>query len=337
MTSHIETLAATCAASASKTDASGMAAEHAAEIASAGLYDLEANGAPFSARAEALRRLAHNCGASAWMAASGARAAAHVMQISAKARADVGAGFIATATAPTGAILKRDGEMATVTGVWPAVAGLAYAEWIILDGVRDGETLVSVIVPTKDLNATPYPYFGGLRGLSWRSVEARSVRVPAHRIGAALNQDVTIDPLLGAVLGAAEGVYALYTTSTKARISGVGGHAVARFTQVQARLAESHVELKACRALYGQLLADADAGRATPEMLRDQAYIVRTAMAAAHRLLSQMGAMGLSETNPVQRQFRDLRAFASAPAFNWDRNLAAFGRAELGVDTPRAV
>lgn len=336
----VATLAGEFAKSAAKTDESGISADQVAQLGRAGLFKFGLQNAPFSTRAESLRALAQTCGASAWLAATGARASGHAAHISAQGLADIGAGeaFCAIAAAPQNATLTRAGGVIKVDGVWPAVGGLDHADWVVLDGVRDGDALVSIIVAAKELQTADYLYFGGVRGVKWRKAEAHSVVAPAHRIGPPLDGGARVDPLIGAVLGGAEGVYTLYTTSTKARVSGVGGHAVARFTQVQARLAESHADLKACRALYADLTARADAGQADAEALRDQAYIVRKAIEAANRLLSQMGAMGLSEANPVQRQFRDLRTFASAASFNWDNSLAAFGRAELGVgDAPRAA
>ncbi|MCR6646086.1 MAG: acyl-CoA dehydrogenase family protein [Terricaulis sp.] len=331
-------LAEAFAKSAATTDRSGYPAEQAAQLAQAGLFKTHA--APFSVQAEGLRALGQVCGASAWFAATGGAAVAHAAKTSAEALAEIGAGdrFCTIASAPQSATLTRSGGGIRLDGVWPSVGGLDHAEWVILDGVRDGDQIVSVIAPISALKASDFLYFGGVRGVKWRKLEASAIEIPPHRIGAKLDASARLDPLIGAVLGGAEGVYTLYTTATKARISGVGGHAVARFTQVQARLAESHADLKVCRALYAALLSAADAGEADAETQRDQAYIVRTAMAAANRLLSQMGAMGLSETNPVQRQYRDLRVFASAPSFNWDASFAAFGRAVLGVeDASRAA
>jgi len=41
--------------------------------------------------------------------------------------------------------------------------------------------------------------------------------------------------------------------------------------------------------------------------------------------------MGLAETNPVQRRFRDLRAPASTRGLDWTQQMPAFGRHELGL------
>jgi len=45
----------------------------------------------------------------------------------------------------------------------------------------------------------------------------------------------------------------------------------------------------------------------------------------------QMGAVGLADSNPVQRHYRDVTAMATQIAVNWDRGMMPFGRLALGL------
>ena len=69
------------------------------------------------------------------------------------------------------------------------------------------------------------------------------------------------------------------------------------------------------------------------ESMRDRAFITRSCADAVHRLVRQMGAIGLSDGNPVQRQFRDITAASAQIGLNWDRNMGTYGKWALGVPT----
>jgi alkylation response protein AidB-like acyl-CoA dehydrogenase len=283
------------------------------------------------------RALAQGCGATAWLAVSFAEAAAALARLDAPAAKDVGAALIASASFSEGAHVEKLGAHFVVSGVWPSVGGLAHAEWILLGDLSFEGKPLQILVPAKDVMIEEIEYFGGLRGVKWRRVVVETISAPAHRVLHEAPAPSAV-ALLGALLGTAEGAYRDYVRGTRARVSGIGGKAVAQFTQVQARLAESQADMKALCALYEDVLRNSgDASEAAMvEAARDRAYIARRAVEATNRLLTQMGAMGLSETNPVQRRFRDLRAFASAPGFHWANQMAAFGRNELGIEAPGA-
>lgn len=316
-------LAAGLKQQARSTDEKGLSGEQVALLTEAGLLQA----ADPVTIMEIGRALAHGCGASAWLATTFASAKA-------VAGASTEGEALITSAGPSDQHLleDRDGQL-VISGVWPTVGGLDHAEWILLSGLTWKDQLVTVLVSAAEAVATDYPYRGGLRGLAWRRVELKGA--PVRLVSTEADGRIAADGsalLLGALLGVAQGAYDDYVGSTRARISGVGGQAVAQFTQVQARLAESHAELKALAALYADVLnrtASGDADHA--ECVRDRAYIARKSVEAVNRLLSQMGAMGLAETNPVQRRFRDLRALASTPGLDWTQQMPAFGRHELGL------
>ena len=51
------------------------------------------------------------------------------------------------------------------------------------------------------------------------------------------------------------------------------------------------------------------------------------------RLVRQMGAIGISDENTVQRHFRDVSAMATQIGVNWDRHMEPYGCWMLGVPT----
>ena len=92
-------------------------------------------------------------------------------------------------------------------------------------------------------------------------LSVRDLSVPAHRtIGATElfgigETSSAVLPywefqVLAPLLGCAEGAYHNYTSSTRKRVGGTTNAAVARFTQVQQRLAEVSARIKSARLLY---------------------------------------------------------------------------------------
>src|SRR5690606_12020301 len=128
------------------------------------------------------------------------------------------------------------------------------------------------------------------------NVTARGVTVDASKVAPTdkvLASGVGANRLLGVLVGCAEGGYADYLRMTRARITGIGGAAVATFTQVQARLAESHADMGTVTHLYDAIVGDLDDRDAASRVMRDRAFLGRKALDAVTRLVRQMGAMGL--------------------------------------------
>jgi alkylation response protein AidB-like acyl-CoA dehydrogenase len=316
---------------ARNTDSAGVPPEQVAALREAGLI----GASDAATQMEIGRALAHGCGATAWFATACSAGATVVARMDKAAIKDVGDSLVIPARISEGARIERARGSFLISGVWPAVGGLQHAPWVLLFGLEGDDGRYCALVSASSLNSEELTFFGGLRGLGWRRLEAKNLEVPAHRVFAMPDSDDWT--MLGPLFGTAEAGHADYVRGTKARISGIGGKAVAEFTQVQGRLAESSADMKALRAIYADVLAKTKAGNdASVECARDRAYIARRSVEALNRLLSQMGAMGLAETNPVQRRSRDLRAFAASPGFTWNAQMAAFGRAELGITKPAA-
>jgi alkylation response protein AidB-like acyl-CoA dehydrogenase len=297
----LDALAPTLAENARRTDSEGVSADAVAALRDAGLF---AASLPAADRLEAGRRLARSCAATAMLADGFADTARLGLP-----------GLAVWAGRPEGVVM----EGGQISGAWRTVAGVAHAQWLVLDGLDAGR---AAIVARDQVQVEAGPYLGGLRGAGWSRVSAR---------GATVERTVDFAPddgrLTGLILGCAEGALADYVKMTRARVSGIGGQMVAQFTQVQSRLAETEAELKALGLLFEGLKADPEA----PDAARDRTYIARKALDGVTRLVRQMGAMGIGEANPVQRRYRDLRALVADPSVSWDDHMAAAGRRSLGI------
>ena len=146
--------------------------------------------------------------------------------------------------------------------------------------------------------------------------------------------------MIGPVLGCAEGAFNEYLAATKKRIGAMTGVTVAEQQTVQVRLAESSSELDCARLIFDKItdvmhragierriLTDED----NAVLNRDRVYLTRLCYNAVQRLVSQMGATAIFDTNPVQRHWRDLSVMASQMGVNWDMNMTAYGKYALGL------
>lgn len=285
---------------------------------------------------EAARGLAHHCASTAWLLAEHDEARRLLAGFPAAAREAAGDGLIAIARAPRAATWS-DG---TLRGVWPTVGGLVHADWLLLMGIADASGQpVAALVPAKAVSAQSYAYLGGLRGVGWQQVEIDGLAVVADHVApTATLSGLGPNRLLGSLIGCAESGYRDYVRMTRTRVTGIGGAAVVNFTQVQSRLAESDAELAGAAGLFEALAARIGEGQGDDARARrDRAYIAHQSLNAVTRLVQQMGAMGLAETNPVQRRYRDLRALAADAGFAWDENMASFGRELLGIGEQAAA
>lgn len=320
------------AQNASEADKSGVSADIVAQLRAAGLLDALAP----SLRLAADRALARACAATAWIAAELGEGAALARAVAGTAPD----GLTTVARYSDDARIEAAPDGFVVNGTWQAVGAVSHADTVLLiaPGAPDRDALVA-LAPRDALDVEAYHYLGGLRGVSWHKVTARDLPVPAANVGparAVMLAGTGANRLLGVLVGCAEGGYDDYVRMTRARIAGIGGAAVATFTQVQARLAESHADMGTVRHLHDAILRDLDGAAGddgiASRIMRDRAFLARKALDAVTRLVRQMGAMGLAETNPVQRRYRDLRAIGADDGFAWDAQLAQFGRRELGIE-----
>ena len=280
--------------------------------------------------------------------------------------------LVATASARANGTLRKVDGGYRLSGHWRFASGVDHSEWTMVTAPIEEDGMVSTephffhraLMPTKDIEIVDSWHVAGMKGTGSKDVKAHDIFIPEHRLmsaadsfgrnppGAAVNTDSYLyhvpfmayfgNSLLGPILGATEGAYHDYCEITRVRTSALFGSSVAEQTPVQMRLAETAAEIKAARLIY----EDANAflhqlGVKNQEITheqkleaeRDRAYVARLCVSAVTRLVRQMGAMGLADSNPVQRHYRDVTAMATQIAVNWDRGMAPYGRMALGLPT----
>jgi 3-hydroxy-9,10-secoandrosta-1,3,5(10)-triene-9,17-dione monooxygenase len=280
--------------------------------------------------------------------------------------------LIVTASAQTTGVIKRTKGGVIADGVWRFASGCDHADWINVngeiineDGTKSGKH-VRLVLPASKVNIVDTWHVAGMKGTGSKDIQFNAVFVDDDHVldsptnfgagppGAAVNPDgylydVPFAPyfsswLLGPILGAAEGAYETYRAMTKGRVGSMVQYTstVAQMPTVQERLAESYCEIEAARALYdkhNKFLHERGAARlniAVDEFIdsgRERTYIARLCFNAVHRLVRQMGAVGIYDSNPVQRFYRDINVMQNQLALNWDVHMLNFGRRQFGLPT----
>jgi 3-hydroxy-9,10-secoandrosta-1,3,5(10)-triene-9,17-dione monooxygenase len=246
---------------------------------------------------------------------------------------------------------------------WVMVSGIVEDEDGMPLEVGDLTGLVRVLMPATDITIVDSWYVAGMSGTGSKDIFCDNLFVPEYRVcdarksfqkgpaGSVVNShylyDVEFMPyfgnsLLGPLLGCAEGAYAEYVAATRNRKGALFGDTIAAQTPVQQRLAETAAEIRAATQMIdnaNKMLHERGAAREAfePEELLEQGldrtFAARLLLTAVTRLVRQMGALGLFDTNAVQRHFRDISAMTTQIALNWDRHTTPYGQWQLGVPT----
>lgn len=330
-------------------------------------------GAGWGLQIEVARMLSRACGSTGWLACVLSTHALMVGRMAVAAQHDVWDpdpdALIATGSARiAGSAEPVDGGY-LVSGAWRFASGVDHAQWTMVPapvaGLGEGPAaLRQCLLPVAEYEIVDDWHVAGLRATGSKQVMIpEPIFVPEHRTlgflemlgseppGAEVNDGyvyrMEFGPyfgmiLLGPVLGMAEGALDGYLETTRVRVGAIRGNRIAESEPVQERVAESAAEIAAAGALIDRMVLQmrdrAQRGefldsRERAESMRDRAWATRTCVDAVHRLVRQMGAMGLGDDNPVQRQFRDLSAAAAQIGLNWDRNAGTYGKWALGVAT----
>jgi 3-hydroxy-9,10-secoandrosta-1,3,5(10)-triene-9,17-dione monooxygenase len=280
--------------------------------------------------------------------------------------------FVTASAQTTGTVTRVRGGY-RLNGVWRFASGADHATWFMVHGEvlttrgRATGEIMRVMAPAREVRVVDTWHVAGLRGTGSKDLAFDNLFIPESRAipsresfdagapGAKVNPgcylyDVPFMPyfagwILGPILGAAEGAYAAYRDATRGRIGAMTGATVAEMATVQERLAESAADIRAATLVYDASNALLHAAGRARRMLtidetillnRDRAYVARLCLTAVQRLVRQMGAVGIYDTNPVQRFARDILVAQTQLAVNWDQNLLPFGRRELGLLTGNA-
>jgi acyl-CoA dehydrogenase len=88
------------------------------------------------------------------------------------------------------------------------------------------------------------------------------------------------------------------------------GRPLSELQQVQAMVADSHIELHACRLMTWHAAAKMDAGESVKhESAMTKVFVSEAVCRVADRAAQMMGALGMSEDTPVSLILRELRPF----------------------------
>ena len=366
MQGHMETLIPELGKRVRTIGEAGLAEQDLQLLADAELFDILKPAAfgglemPWGSHLNFGRTLAATCAPSAWFVSVIGGNAYLVARMSPAAQADVWGGnrigLVSVAPIHATALLQSEGDGYRLTGTWRYVEGAALVDWILVAVCRPDNVDGYALIPSDAFESTPADHPGGLRGVGVYGLSVRDLSVPAHRtIGATElfgigETSSAVLPywefqVLAPLLGCAEGAYHNYTSSTRKRVGGTTNAAVARFTQVQQRLAEVSARIKSARLLYEEsmhlLMSRRVEGKVLTreealELARDRSFIAGLCQTAIRDLVRQMGAIGIAEFNPVQRQYRDIHAMATYHTIRARHNMAEYGKHELGIPSLKA-
>ena len=317
--------------------------------------------------------LARGCGSSAWV---GNLAMVHQWMIAgfpAAAQDDIwGADpdAVAFGTYAASAPAIPDGDGYRISGAWPFASGCDHGQWALLGARFEGAGAKPVpglvLVPRDEYQIEDDWHAVGLAATGSKRIVCDNVRVPEHRhvlfpdLAAgrgpgreANTASIYAIPLLAVLpvticapaLGILSRAIDDFTEATGQRetrgaVAG-GGHRMAGFAAVQARLAEACAALDAATLLLRRDLAETSAlaagGQAVsvPVRLRNRlshGYAVKLAVEAINGLYGVSGGAGLYRTEPLQRAWRDINAISHHIGLNWDAISTMYGQHRLGLE-----
>jgi alkylation response protein AidB-like acyl-CoA dehydrogenase len=269
---------------------------------------------------------------------------------------------IAASVGPSGKA-RRVGGGALLTGRFGFASGIDYAQWLICGGFleEDGKppAYYDFLVPCKDATLIDDWYVAGLAGTGSKSFTLNALFVPAHRVqdhvhsddgtgpGTALNRAAVFRTPRASVaalgfaalaVGIGEAFLATYLQHTRQRTG--RGIAVAEFGSTQLGLAKSSAQVAAAAAFLKEAtrhwvaLLESGGALTTHEKLKARfqaAFIARMALEAVQALFAAAGGHAIFNTNPLQRQLRDLIAVTTHRGLYLDESAPAYGKSALGL------
>ncbi|MFJ9084309.1 acyl-CoA dehydrogenase family protein [Streptomyces sp. NPDC102384] len=260
-----------------------------------------------------------------------------------------------------------DGDGLRVSGRWPYMSAVEYADWVIvcakLPGA-DGPRPTLVAVPVSAVSVEDTWDTVGMRATGSNTVVLDEVHVPAARVvdraavfggrlvdGPGAPEATRIAPLAAVngltfvvpALGAAQGALAelarhlgpkLRNVSPTPGLPGPGG----TLTSHEMTLARSAAEIDSARLLLTRIAQLADAqGPFTPQTVarnvRDSAFAVDLLVTAVNRIFRGAGTGGQAAHGPLERFWHDVNAVATHQALQFEPAAHTYARALLTTDT----
>lgn len=254
-----------------------------------------------------------------------------------------------------------------LSGRWPFSSGVDNSTWNMLAGMVIDESgneppeARLFLIPDSDYRVIDTWDATGLCATGSHDVEGEGIFVPEHRtirgidmLGAPTpGSEVNPGPLYrlplygiapyaisGVPLGIALGAWELHTDNLRTRVSNYTGAKVSDFQAVQIKLSDAKSRIDAAERLMlancAESMRIARAGKVpdieTKAKWRgDGAFSVKLCTDATDTVFGLAGGVGLYETSPLQRMFRDAHAANAHVLFHMDVVGTLYGRVALGL------
>jgi 3-hydroxy-9,10-secoandrosta-1,3,5(10)-triene-9,17-dione monooxygenase len=317
-----------------------------------------------------MEELGRGCGSTSWVASLINVCAWLASLFPERAQQDVWGSnrdaWIAGSLAPHGNAVAVDGGW-RVTGRWMWASGSMHAQWAAC-GIHmnndKGETVNFglSLMPMSELTIEDTWFVAGMKGTGSNTIVAKDVFVPEHRFlpypaafGGSYRTEhtdeivyrvalvpVTILILVGSQLGMAQAALD-YVIEMAARrgVTHTNYGRQRESTGFQILLAEAAMKIETARLHAFRAADDLDrsamAGR-HPDLLErarvraDSALVAKYCREAVEILASAHGTSSMSDTNTLQRLWRDVHVASRHAITEWQVNLEIYGKALLGVE-----
>ncbi|MCJ1680422.1 oxidoreductase [Streptomyces sp. APSN-46.1] len=253
-----------------------------------------------------------------------------------------------------------------VTGEWGYASGSLHAEWfgglIAIGGASGKPEIYFALMPAADVTIKDTWHFAGMRGTGSNTVVADGIFIPRHRLlpyVPVLNGEtdglvpeshayrnsmtgVFTIGLIGSLIGGAEA--ALEYVREKVHTRPVAGSTYAHQVDsptTQLDLAAAAVKVDTAK-LHARRLADTIDGHArageNPDLLTrararmDSTHVAQQCREAIDLLVTTYGSSAFSESNPLQRIWRDINVGSRHAGFGMGIPEQVYGRALVGKD-----
>ncbi|QEU89975.1 hypothetical protein [Streptomyces kanamyceticus] len=300
----------------------------------------------FTDLARAVRTVATGCVSAAWVGliyATAGRMAAFLPDAGqAELWAEGPDAAVSSALRPSGRA-TLSGDVWTVTGRWDFLSGVDFADWALLCVAGDdcaGEPADGVryfAVPRAAWTVEHTWHPTGMRATASDSVHVEQVRVPCSRsFGHSALMSGSDDPDAAAcyrapLQGSGPPLFVAPALggATRALTAWAGGRAK-RDATARLALTRGSAELDIARLLLDRSVAAADepgmSREAVARVLRDAAVAARLVRDAVDRVVDLSGSAMLSEADPLQRAWRDVRTATAHGALDLDRSSTQYVR-----------
>ncbi|TWP50517.1 hydrolase [Lentzea tibetensis] len=243
----------------------------------------------------------------------------------------------------------ESGDGWTVSGRWPYISGIDYADWVLLCAVEQdsGSARVFAVRRSEVLSDDSWDSIG-MRATGSHNVSVKDVFVPAARSFARDDilagrptdstaachrvplEAVNLLSFAAPLLGAADGALAVWYSYAKGKAA-AWNPAAPSASVLATTYARTSGEIDAARLLLERCADVADRGAEVTEEdiarnTRDISLAVDILKTAVNRLAAEGGTSNLGEGRPLQRFWRDANTMASHIALRFE--LAALGYAE---------